>query len=139
MKRSVCFLIMFIVLCTCPTSFAESISPTAYIEQPTIQPTATRSIYLNNEIQVLYTCPVKKNDVFVTFHSSETPTSAKVKILTLDPIDGSWDEASDWEVIMLGETVPFNLTQSARYRIWVAKAEQLHPNGNCTFYISASP
>ena len=143
MKRSVCFIVvLMIVLCTCPASFAEgaeSTAPAAYIGDTEIQPYATRSVYLNGELQIIYTCPVKKDDVFVTFHASDNLTSAKVKIETQDPTTGDWDDASEWEVIKLSKTVTFNLTQSARYRVWVAKEKDYHPNGTCTFYISASP
>ena len=101
MKRSVCFIVvLMIVLCTCPASFAEgaeSTAPAAYIGDTEIQPYATRSVYLNGELQIIYTCPVKKDDVFVTFHASDNLTSAKVKIETQDPTTGDWDDASEWK------------------------------------------
>lgn len=128
MKRFTYFFLILIVLLICLAVFClEDLNMTK------------RTIYVTTSPSTVYTCPVKKHSVTLTFHRSEGPGAVQVKLLTQDPSTDEWIEASDPVVIELGQKHTFDLPQAAKYEIQAEKTDDPYFDGNCTFLISAAP
>jgi len=146
MKRISTLFVLVIILLTSvlPTVYADEIEmnhiipvrtkETAIGESGLRSMNATVQKFITNTYSTIYTCPVRKNHVFITWNSSEGPTDIEVKIEILN--NGIWSFLASTTDISLGGSCHFDFTTAYRYKISVRKTGGY--DGNCRFTITAT-
>ena len=101
---------------------------------PVDQPQANRSVVATSTEKLIYTCPVRKTDVYVTWDYTYGPTSVYVRFERL--VNGGWENCGSTEISAVGNSCTLRMAEPARYRVYITKAAGL--DGKCGFLITAA-
>ncbi len=90
-----------------------------------------KTLDVEKEITLLYTCPVRKSTVYMKFGPSWGPEGLKVWIQVYK--DGGWVNAANMEPLYTAETIAFVFDEPHRYRIFAKTYKDGVRSNKCRF------